>query len=281
MWLCTGRVLEHWHTGTMTRRVPELHRAVPTALVYMHPDDAKARGMRRNDVAWLESRRGKIKAVVETQGPRPAAQGVHLRALLRRGGFRQQAASRCDLPDVQRDGFQEVRGQGVQGLTASLLQGVRGRWPATRTTRRVWTLSQHSRREFLPRAACVSTLAPVGGGLWSSLLEEQARPVRLPCARQALWQRAVSAPFASSHRHRELPLLAVPALRELPRGPSSYAGVPRRGASLRLAAVHWSGPVSTPRYAYAAERTGRHHGPWPETLCRQLLRYERRRQHEE
>src|SRR5262245_64075767 len=28
-WLCTGRVLEHWHTGTMTRRIPELYRAVP------------------------------------------------------------------------------------------------------------------------------------------------------------------------------------------------------------------------------------------------------------
>ena len=31
LWLCTGRVLEHWHTGSMTRRVPELHRAVPDA----------------------------------------------------------------------------------------------------------------------------------------------------------------------------------------------------------------------------------------------------------
>ena len=29
-WLCTGRVLEHWHTGTMTRRVPQLSRAMPT-----------------------------------------------------------------------------------------------------------------------------------------------------------------------------------------------------------------------------------------------------------
>ena len=47
LWLCTGRVLEHWHTGTMTRRVPELHRAVPEALVYMHPDDAQARGIQR------------------------------------------------------------------------------------------------------------------------------------------------------------------------------------------------------------------------------------------
>ena len=26
-WLSTGRVLEHWHSGTMTRRVPELYRA--------------------------------------------------------------------------------------------------------------------------------------------------------------------------------------------------------------------------------------------------------------
>jgi nitrate reductase NapA len=68
LWLNTGRVLEHWHTGTMTRRVPELHRAVPTAVVFMHPDDAGKRGLQRNDVAWLESRRGKIKAVVETQG---------------------------------------------------------------------------------------------------------------------------------------------------------------------------------------------------------------------
>jgi nitrate reductase NapA len=68
LWLCTGRVLEQWHTGTMTQRVPELHRAVPTALLYMHPDDAKERGLARNQVAWIESRRGKVKAVVETQG---------------------------------------------------------------------------------------------------------------------------------------------------------------------------------------------------------------------
>ncbi|HEX8989525.1 MAG TPA: nitrate reductase catalytic subunit NapA, partial [Rhodocyclaceae bacterium] len=40
LWLCTGRVLEHWHTGSMTRRVPELYRAMPDALVYMHPEDA-------------------------------------------------------------------------------------------------------------------------------------------------------------------------------------------------------------------------------------------------
>jgi len=70
MWLTTGRVLEHWHSGTMTRRVPELHRAVPTALLYINPKDAKARALAKNDLVWIESRRGKIKARVETAGDR-------------------------------------------------------------------------------------------------------------------------------------------------------------------------------------------------------------------
>ena len=70
LWLSTGRVLEHWHSGTMTRRVRELHFAVPAALIYMHPDDAKTRGLKQDDTAWIESRRGKIKAVVETRGKR-------------------------------------------------------------------------------------------------------------------------------------------------------------------------------------------------------------------
>ncbi|MGD2137839.1 MAG: nitrate reductase catalytic subunit NapA [Gammaproteobacteria bacterium] len=68
LWLSTGRVLEQWHTGTMTQRVPELHRAMPTAQIFMHPEDAKQRGLKRNDVAVVESRRGKVKAIVETQG---------------------------------------------------------------------------------------------------------------------------------------------------------------------------------------------------------------------
>jgi nitrate reductase NapA len=75
LWMSTGRVLEHWHTGTMTRRVPELHRAVPTAQIYMHPDDADKRGLKRNDVVWIESRRGKVKSIVETQGRNRPAKG--------------------------------------------------------------------------------------------------------------------------------------------------------------------------------------------------------------
>ncbi|PJI39644.1 periplasmic nitrate reductase subunit alpha [Ferrovibrio sp.] len=67
-WLVTGRVLEHWHSGSMTRRVPELHRAVPSALCYMHPDDAKRRGIRRGDEVRLVSRRGEVLIRVETRG---------------------------------------------------------------------------------------------------------------------------------------------------------------------------------------------------------------------
>jgi nitrate reductase NapA len=68
LWLCTGRILEHWHTGSMTRRVPELHRTAPAAVMNMHPDDAARRGLKRNDVAWVESRRGKVKVLVDTRG---------------------------------------------------------------------------------------------------------------------------------------------------------------------------------------------------------------------
>ncbi len=68
LWLCTGRVLEHWHSGSMTQRVPELYRAVPDAQVFMHPDDAKKRGLKTGDVARIESRRGDVTVLVETAG---------------------------------------------------------------------------------------------------------------------------------------------------------------------------------------------------------------------
>ncbi|MDR3086547.1 MAG: nitrate reductase catalytic subunit NapA [Azoarcus sp.] len=68
LWLCTGRVLEHWHTGSMTRRVPELHRAVPEAVIFMHPDDAKTRNLQRGMKVKVASRRGEIELRVETRG---------------------------------------------------------------------------------------------------------------------------------------------------------------------------------------------------------------------
>ena len=76
MWLSTGRVLEHWHSGSMTQRVPELYKAVPDALVYMHPDDAKNRGMRRGDLVKIVSRRGEVQTRVETRGRNKPPKGL-------------------------------------------------------------------------------------------------------------------------------------------------------------------------------------------------------------
>ncbi|KJG03774.1 periplasmic nitrate reductase subunit alpha [Photobacterium angustum] len=76
MWLCTGRVLEHWHTGTMTRRVPELYKAVPDALCYLHPDDAKKRGLRRGDEVNVASRRGEVRCRIETRGRNRPPEGL-------------------------------------------------------------------------------------------------------------------------------------------------------------------------------------------------------------
>jgi len=76
LWLCTGRVLEHWHSGSMTQRVPELYRAFPDAVIFMHPKDAKLRGLRRGMKAKVESRRGEIEAVIETRGRNKPPEGL-------------------------------------------------------------------------------------------------------------------------------------------------------------------------------------------------------------
>ncbi|WP_413110810.1 nitrate reductase catalytic subunit NapA [Thaumasiovibrio sp. DFM-14] len=76
LWLSTGRVLEHWHTGSMTRRVPELYRAFPDAVLYMHPLDAKARKLRRGDKVVIASRRGEVETTLETRGRNRVPQGL-------------------------------------------------------------------------------------------------------------------------------------------------------------------------------------------------------------
>ena len=76
LWLCTGRILEHWHSGSMTRRVPELYRAFPDAVIFMHPKDAEKRGLRRGLPAKVVSRRGEIIARVETRGRNRPPEGL-------------------------------------------------------------------------------------------------------------------------------------------------------------------------------------------------------------
>ncbi|GHD75337.1 periplasmic nitrate reductase [Luteimonas padinae] len=76
LWLVTGRVLEHWHSGSMTMRIPELYKAVPSAVVYMHPDDARARGLKRGDEVEVSSIRGGMRTRVETRGRNRMPRGV-------------------------------------------------------------------------------------------------------------------------------------------------------------------------------------------------------------
>jgi nitrate reductase (cytochrome) len=67
-WLCTGRVLEHWHTGSMTRRVRQLHQAVPEAYVELNRADAVAQGIQDGDKVRLVSRRGNLELPARIDG---------------------------------------------------------------------------------------------------------------------------------------------------------------------------------------------------------------------
>src|SRR6185295_7106326 len=58
--LITGRQLEHWHTGSMTRRASVLDALEPRAVVSMHPLDLDALGAKGGDVITVASRRGEI-----------------------------------------------------------------------------------------------------------------------------------------------------------------------------------------------------------------------------
>jgi predicted molibdopterin-dependent oxidoreductase YjgC len=66
--LGTGRVLEHYHTGTMTRRSEGLNRIVPECFVEMNPDDAARLGVVQGQRVRVASRRGEIAVRVEVTG---------------------------------------------------------------------------------------------------------------------------------------------------------------------------------------------------------------------
>jgi formate dehydrogenase major subunit len=63
--LNTGRMLEHWHTGSMTRRSYALDAIAPEALVFVNPADASERGLADGALARVSSRRGSIELKVQ------------------------------------------------------------------------------------------------------------------------------------------------------------------------------------------------------------------------
>jgi nitrate reductase NapA len=76
LWLSTGPVLEHWGGGSMTQRIPTLHRAAPRAYLEMNRDDAQRLGGRNADLVRLVSRRGsmEIEARIDYRSQLPRGQ---------------------------------------------------------------------------------------------------------------------------------------------------------------------------------------------------------------
>jgi predicted molibdopterin-dependent oxidoreductase YjgC len=64
--LITGRLLEHWHTGSMTRRAGVLDAIEPVATVSMHPDDMDRLGIEAGD-------RWRWRRAAAASSPLPAA----------------------------------------------------------------------------------------------------------------------------------------------------------------------------------------------------------------
>ncbi|MCK5735230.1 MAG: formate dehydrogenase subunit alpha, partial [Spirochaetaceae bacterium] len=58
--LTTGRMLEHWHTGTMTRRSKVLDNLEPEGFIELNPEDAEKLGVSEGGVLKVKSRRGEI-----------------------------------------------------------------------------------------------------------------------------------------------------------------------------------------------------------------------------
>ena len=66
MILTTGRQLEHWHTGSMTRRSNVLDSVEPEANCSMHPKTIRALGVMPGDLVRLSTRRGRIEIMVRS-----------------------------------------------------------------------------------------------------------------------------------------------------------------------------------------------------------------------
>jgi predicted molibdopterin-dependent oxidoreductase YjgC len=63
--LSTGRVLFHWHGGTLSRRSPGLDALAPQAEVEVHPEDAVSLGVTSGMPVRVSSRRGSVVAAVQ------------------------------------------------------------------------------------------------------------------------------------------------------------------------------------------------------------------------
>ena len=69
--LSTGRVLEHWHTGSMTRRSAVLDELEPEAMAFLAPRELERLGIERGDMIRVSTRRGVIELKVRADSDVP------------------------------------------------------------------------------------------------------------------------------------------------------------------------------------------------------------------
>ncbi len=96
--LATGRTLEHWHTGVMTRRSTALDALSPVAYVEVHPDDAADLGVGERDYLSVRSRRGHV--VVETRISTDVSPGSIFIPM----HFREAGINELTAPEIDPDG---------------------------------------------------------------------------------------------------------------------------------------------------------------------------------
>ena len=70
--LTTGRLLHHFHTGTLSRRTPGLEELSPPAPFEIHPEDAAREGIADGDLVAVSTRRGSVRAraILTERSPR-------------------------------------------------------------------------------------------------------------------------------------------------------------------------------------------------------------------
>jgi formate dehydrogenase major subunit len=96
--LSTGRMLEHWHTGSMTRRTRALDEIAPEAFVGVHPENAAALKISDGDFVRVESRRGNVELRARVT-PDECAGAVFIPF-----HFREAAANLLTLDELDPDG---------------------------------------------------------------------------------------------------------------------------------------------------------------------------------
>ena len=103
----TGRHLEHWHTGSMTRRATVLDALEPEPVISIHPEDLNQIGALPGDMIRIDSRRGQHRGTRSIRYRHAAQFGVH--GLLLQRGRRQPPDHRGPRPLRQDPGVQVLR----------------------------------------------------------------------------------------------------------------------------------------------------------------------------